>query len=151
MRTIGTLRAIVAVLAVSACATGDIDLPPEVSLADLRPGQVGLFEQRVGVILRIRNPNDAALPIDGYRFALALNGRPFASGFSDQRVTVPRLGEAATEASAVVSTLDLLGQILAAPGRAGFEYTLTGTAFVDAAGGRKPVDFQQSGRFDPQP
>ncbi|MEW5728730.1 MAG: LEA type 2 family protein [Pseudomonadota bacterium] len=132
----------------SSCATGELDLPPEVSLADLRPGQVGLFEQRVGVTLRIRNPNDAALPIDGYRFALELNGQPFASGFSDQRLTVPRLGESTTDATAVVSTLDLLRQVMAAPLRGGFDYRLTGTAFVDAATGRRGVPFEQTGKLD---
>lgn len=142
------LAAFVCIFLLTSCATGELDLPPEVSLADLRPGQVGLFEQRVGVTLRIRNPNDATLPIDGYRFALELNGQPFASGFSGQRLTVPRLGEATTDATAVVSTLDLLRQVMAAPLRGGFDYRLTGTAFVDAAAGRRGVPFEQTGKLD---
>jgi LEA14-like dessication related protein len=142
------LAAVLAVLLVSSCATGDIDLPPEVSLADLRPEQAGLFEQRVRATLRIRNPNDGALPIDGTRFALELNGQPFATGFSDQRLTVPRLSEATIEATAVVSTLDLMRQIIAAPLQGGFAYRLTGTAFVDSAAGRKAVPFEQNGKLN---
>lgn len=132
----------------ASCATGGIDLPPEVSLADMRPVEAGLFEQKVLVTLRIRNPNDGALPIDGYRFAVELNGQPFATGFSDQRVTVARLSEATTQATATVSTLDVLRQVLAAPLRGGFDYRLTGTAFADTGTGRKSVLFQQEGRLD---
>lgn len=148
MRIFRRMAAVLAATMVASCATGNVDLPPEVSLADLRPEQAGLFEQRVTATLRIRNPNDGALPIDGYRFTLELNGQPFASGFSDRKVTVPRLSEATTEAAAVVSTLDLMRQIIAAPVQGGFAYRLTGIAFVDSGAGRKPMPFEQTGRLD---
>lgn len=148
MRVFKALSVVAAIFLLASCAAGDIDLPPEVSLVDLRPDQAGLFEQRVTATLRIRNPNDGALPIDGYRFALELNGQPFATGFSPQRLTVARLSEATTEAAAVVSTLDLMRQVIAAPMRGGFDYKLTGTAFVETGGGRRQMPFEQSGRLD---
>ncbi|MGE5546559.1 MAG: LEA type 2 family protein [Solirubrobacterales bacterium] len=146
MKRFAGLIAAVALPLLSACAVGDLDMPPEVSLTDLRPIDAGLFEQKVALTLRIRNPNPAPLPIDGYRFALELNGQAFARGFSDERITVGRLSDATTEASAVVSTLDVMRQLIAVPGRKGLEYRLTGTAFL--AGSVRQVPFEQAGRLD---
>ena len=133
---------------VSACAGGAIDQPPEVNLVDIRPLDAGLFEQRMGVTLRISNPNDGNLPIDGCRFALELNGQPFAKGTSSQRLTVPRLGEATTEAEAIVTTADMMRQIINVPQNAALSYKLTGTVFVDGAIGPRNWPFEQTGRFD---
>lgn len=133
---------------VSACVGGAIDQPPDVNLVDIRPLDAGLFEQRMGVTLRISNPNDGNLPIDGYRFALELNGQPFAKGNSSQRLTVPRLGDATTEAEAFVTTADVMRQLLNVPQSAALSYKLTGTVFVDGAMGRRNWPFEQTGRFD---
>lgn len=133
---------------VSACAGGAIDQPPDVTLVDIRPLDAGLFEQRMGVTLRISNPNDGNLPIDGYRFALELNGQPFAKGTSSQRLTVPRLGEATTEAEAIVTTADMMRQIINVPHTAALSYKLTGTVFMDGALGQRTWPFEQTGRFD---
>lgn len=137
------ILAILALLLVGACTTA-LDRPPEFSVADIRPIQAGLFEQKVAIVLAIRNPNDAGLAIDGYRFEIELNGQPFARGMSGERLVVGRLSEATTEAIATVSTMDLMRQILAAPTLAGFRYRLTGTAF---ASGRQ-IPFDQVGEMD---
>ncbi len=131
-----------------ACAGGAIDQPPDVSLVDMRPISAGLFEQRMAVTLRIANPNDADLPVDGYRFAVAVNGQPFAKGVSSQNVTVPRLGDATTEAEATIATSDLIRQLMQVPGTGALAYTLSGTVFLDTATGRRNFPFEQAGRFD---
>jgi len=131
-----------------ACAGGAIDQPPDVSLVDVRPISAGLFEQRMAVTLRITNPNDASLPVDGYRFAVELNDQPFAKGASNQSVTVPRLGDATTEAEATIATSDLMRQLVQAPGRGALAYKLTGTVFLDTASGRRSYPFEQTGSFD---
>ncbi len=73
---------------------------PEISLAGLDLLELGLFQQRFGLRLKIQNPNDAELPITGLTFDMELNGQPFAKGASNQAVTVARQGEAVLEVQA---------------------------------------------------
>lgn len=146
---IGLRRAAVAAIlvALSACATGEITEPPEVTLADIRFHDGSLFEQKVGVVLRIRNPNDARLAVDGYRFALELNGKPFAKGMNADGVSVSRLSEATTEAEVTVTTLDIFRQLKLLPKRKGIDYHLTG-ALILAGGEGRTLPFEQSGRVE---
>jgi LEA14-like dessication related protein len=132
------------------CATlghGVKVLPPEVRIADLEMLESTVFEQRFRVTLRVGNPNDFELPLDGVRFALALNEQPFARGFTAHGVTVPRLGEATLTVDASTSTLDLIRQVLNAPGREKLTYALDGTVFLKG-GARREVPFEQAGMLE---
>ncbi len=137
---------ILAALALSGCALGGPETPPDVTLVDFQLRDVALLEQTADVVLRIRNPNDAPLNIDGYRFTLSINGRPLAKGMSGESLTVPRLGEATTRARASISTLDLVQQVTAAQAADGIGYQLSGTLFL-AGGLRREVPFEQTGRL----
>lgn len=127
------MRALIIVLValLAACANlAGLSQKPEVSLAGLKLTQLGLFEQRFSLQLRIQNPNDVDLPIDGLTFEVELNGQPFLKGVSDKAVRVPRFGEAVLEVTAT-STL--------------------GTALKQLRelqkGGRDRVDYRIAGRF----
>ena len=120
--------------------------PPEVRLANIEFVEAGLFEQRFLMTLRVRNPNDFDLPIDGLRFALDINDRPFASGLSNRSVTVPRLGEQTVEVEASTTLLDVVGQFMGLSGRETLNYRMTGTAFLRGAA-RREVPFEQTGSF----
>jgi LEA14-like dessication related protein len=134
-------------VALGGCALLDDYIPPEVSLSDLTFEEGSLFEQRVNLVLRVRNPNDFALPLDGYRFDLALNGLPFARGFGNDSVTVPRFGEELIRAKATVSTLDVLRQMIGLAEAKDFAYDLKGTAFVRGVL-RREAPFQQTGSLN---
>jgi LEA14-like dessication related protein len=135
-----------------ACAmVGDLE-PPMVSLADLRIERMGLFEQDARVTLSLRNPNDQALPIDGAKFNIKLNGESFARGVSNESVSVPRLGEATIEALVSVSTFDVLNQFLNLGNALGASQVLTyemdGTAFYSGLGFmRRSAPFTQTGKL----
>src|SRR3954469_15393241 len=75
----------------------------DVTLADITPTQIGLFEQQYRVDLRVQNPSDNAIAIDGLAYQIEINGKPFARGVSDQGATVPRFGQAVLSATAVSS------------------------------------------------
>jgi LEA14-like dessication related protein len=136
-----------AALAASCALPGDAE-PPIVSLADLRVGRMGLFEQEAFVTLRLRNPNDAAMPIDGAKFNIKLNGEPFARGVSNQSLTVPRLGDATMDATMVISTFDVLNQFLNAGNLQALTYELEGTAFYSGLGFfRRSAPFNQVGKL----
>jgi LEA14-like dessication related protein len=79
---------------------------PEVSLSSLQVDEVKLFAQRFRLLLRVRNPNDRDLAVDGLEFTLDLNGEPLARGLTHDAVTVPRQGEATVT---VFATSDLNG------------------------------------------
>jgi LEA14-like dessication related protein len=84
--------------------------PPRVSITSMTLTDLSLFEQRFAVGLRLQNPNEFPLPITGFDYALALNDEPFATGVSDQSVTVPALGEAEVVVHVTSNLLDTLDQ-----------------------------------------
>jgi LEA14-like dessication related protein len=79
--TLRTLLALLLLLCVAGCAgLGKRPSPPQVALADIRVQEVKLFETVFLVQLRVFNPNDLTLPLEGIEADLELNGRPFARG-----------------------------------------------------------------------
>lgn len=89
------LAAILAVvtLTLNGCAGlfgGD---PLRVSVAGIEPIEGQGLEMRFNIKLRVQNPNESAVDFNGVSLDLELNGKPFASGVSDQSGTVPRFGE----------------------------------------------------------
>ena len=115
---------------------------------DLAPAAfASAFEQRVKVVLRLTNPNNRDLAIEGLRFSLELNEEPFTRGVSDQHVTVPRLGEETVEVIATTSVIDLLRQLQVLTRRQDldFPYRLEGRIFLDDS--LRSLDFERSGRL----
>lgn len=136
-----------AALAASCAMVGEVE-PPLVSLADLKLGRMGIFEQEARITLRLRNPNNEAMPLDGAKFNIKLNGEPFARGVSNESVTIPRLGEATMDATMVVSTFDVLNQFLAMGNLQALTYELDGTAYYSGLGFmRRSAPFSQTGKL----
>lgn len=121
---------------------------PIVGLAGLQVAQVTLFEQRYQLQLRIQNPNDFALPINGLRCTLFINEQEFATGVSAAAVTVPRFGEARLALDVVSDLRHLLQQLRAAGGaQAGtVSYRLKGKVALAGYGYDLPFEYQ--GEFD---
>jgi LEA14-like dessication related protein len=143
------LRGVIAgalLLLVSACAAGGDPVPPQVRLADLRLLESGLFEQRFEIDLRIGNPNDFDLPLDGLTFDLDVNGSDFARGFSDQRVTIPRLGEGTITVVATTTLIDVVRQMKLLAERGDLAYRLGGTAYLNSLA-RRSVPYESEGTF----
>lgn len=121
----------------AACSgLGGLSQKPEISLAGLDLVELGLFEQRFVMKLRIRNPNDVDLPINGMTFDVELNGQAFAKGLSDRAVTVPRMGEALLEVKATSNLGSVLRQLreLQKGGRDRVDYRLFGRISLDGFG-----------------
>jgi LEA14-like dessication related protein len=125
-------------LAVTGCASIDSEAL-RVSLASVSVAEAALLEQRYLLRVRLQNPSDRALKLDGFVYDLMLNGRAFARGVSDQQVVVPRFGEVVIELPAVGSTGAVIRQILEiGGGRSQVDYRLAGRA--NAAGARLRFD-----------
>lgn len=102
------------VLLLSGCAGfGVRSQPPRVTLVDLEPLSVTLFEQKYRIQLRVQNPNPEPLAIRGMHYSLELNGKDFLDGVSGQRVEVPAFADQVIETEGVTSLFGFLRQVQA--------------------------------------
>lgn len=138
--------ALAAPLLLAACGVTGDPVPPLVRLADLRLVESSVFEQRFEIDLRIGNPNDFALPIDGLTFDLEVNGESFVRGFSDQRVTIPRLGDGLVSVAASTTLIEVVRQMLLLSQRGDLTYRLSGLAYLESFA-RRSVPYQSEGTF----
>jgi LEA14-like dessication related protein len=93
------------------CAALSLHEPLSVTIADLKPIDVGVLEQRYALKVRLLNPNDTEIAFDGVVFDLEINDTPFARGVSDQKSVIPRFGEAVIDVQAVSGLQNILRQI----------------------------------------
>jgi LEA14-like dessication related protein len=141
------LVAAIGALVLGACAPGDDIIPPTVRLADLRPLSGGLLEQRFRMDLRVSNPNNFELDIDGLSVDLDINDLPFATGLSNHSVSVPRLGNALVSVEATTGILELARQLFGLAQSGNLTYRLDGIVYLGGIGGGS-VPFEQSGSLD---
>jgi len=134
----------------AACSSMPRDFEaPRVHITDMTAKDVAIFEQRFDVKIRIQNPNNTDVSINGLKFDIVLNEREFANGMSGQRVVVPRFGSEVVDVE-VFSTLgSFLRQIqhLNSGPPQKVRYRLKGAAFVDSPGIFK-APFDESGEID---
>lgn len=148
---IGLTLLAAALLTACASVPRDID-PPKISIVNLTPKDLTLFEQRFDVQLRIQNPNDTDLGINGMRFDIEINDREFANGMSGQKVTVPRLGSEVMNVEVSTGLGNMLKQVqgLNASGSAAVRYRVKGMAFVESPSKFK-LPFDEKGEISLAP
>lgn len=138
------------ILLLGACA-GMVRYPeaPRVSLVSIKPYEMTVFEQRYGLQLRILNPNESAIPVEGLRYTLEINGREFAYGVSRQAVTIPPFGEAVLDVDVVSNLLNVFQQLQATgeSNRDSLSYRLSGTLSLSNSLARLPFDYHGELRY----
>ena len=139
-RVVGVL-----VLSLLSACSGIVNFEkPQVNLAGLEVLDLGLLEQKFVVSLRVTNPNDMALPIDGLKMKLDVNGQPFATGVSNQKVTLPRLGETVVKVNVTTNLSNIWKQIKAIQSKS-LAYTVSGQLFVPLVPGG--ISFNRQGEL----
>ncbi|ATH80918.1 LEA type 2 family protein [Ectopseudomonas hydrolytica] len=138
--------------ALGACASFTERDPLRIDLVGLEPLPGQGLEVRFAVKLRVQNPNDRAVDFNGVALDLEVNGRPLASGVSDQRGSVPRFGETLVSVPVSISAFSAMRQAWGAsgyqPGQ-GLPYVLRGKLAGGLFGSRR---FSDSGTLDwPEP
>mgnify|MGYP000653871636 CR=1 FL=1 len=116
---------------------------PRVSLASLGIQELGLVEQRFDVGLRLRNPNDFALPIAGVEYQVELEGESFASGMTNDRIELPAMGEQVISlgvTTSLISNLQRLRRWQSAPPDS-LPYTVSGRVKLAGVPIRLPFDY----------
>jgi LEA14-like dessication related protein len=111
MRTL--LVGLAAAFFLAACSVIPTDLKtPEVSFVSLRAVEASVFEQRLQVRMKVRNPNSIELPVNGLDVDLELAGEPFAHGVSAREFVVPALGEAEFDMNVTANAMTALLKIV---------------------------------------
>lgn len=146
------IAVLAAALLVAAC-TGLTSLePPEVHVSSLRllAAEPGSLEQQFEVGLRLLNPNNRDIAVDGMDFELEVNGQRLARGLSSESFTLPRLGEQTTALVVTTSVLDLLRQAygLSRQGGEALDYRVRGRLHL-GSGLVRTVPFDHAGRIGP--
>ncbi|ADJ28328.1 LEA type 2 family protein [Nitrosococcus watsonii] len=137
-------------LLLTACATLSSYERPRVYLTDLQFREASMLAQHFLLRLRIDNPNDSALSIDGMEVSLNLNGHPLAQGVSSQSFSVPRFGSTETEMRVTTTFISLVQQILSLQGQRELNYEIAGQLHLTRAlgFGRRVFPFQEKGVLD---
>jgi LEA14-like dessication related protein len=121
---------------------------PSVEIVSIMPKEMRLLEQTFTMELRIQNPTDADLDINGMAFELEINGQPFAKGVSNQSVKVERLSTKVVQVEAytgLTSILRQLSEVRKGSYSSGFTYRLKGSVYAGSPSVRIPFD--ETGEF----
>ena len=138
------LASIVSLAALTAACTG---IPfnakaPKVSVAEVSVKRLGLFEQIFDVGLRVNNPNDFDIAIEGLEFKLEVNGREFATGTAYTHTHVPAFSSAVVHVDTTTDSNKLLQQIKVLPEilKDGAPYRIRGRIKIDRMDDWWPFD-----------
>jgi LEA14-like dessication related protein len=101
-----------ACLVLAGCAGIPRDLQtPEVSFVGLKTVEASLFEQKLTVRMKVRNPNAIELPVNGLDVDMELADEPFARGVSAREFVVPAGGEAEFDMNVTANAANALLKI----------------------------------------
>jgi LEA14-like dessication related protein len=141
-RSLIPIMALITLFLLAGCAhLGKAD-KPRVNIANITPKEVKLFEQVFDLELRVMNPSDKGLAINGLVFDLEVNGQPFASGVSNHRFTIEPFSSYVLQVEAVTTLGNMLRQVIKAQREefSGLTYRLKGSFHSETATFKIPFD-----------
>jgi LEA14-like dessication related protein len=146
------VRTFIPVFLLAGCAhlLGPAD-SPRVNIAGLTPKDMKLFEQIFVMELRVMNPGDKELVINGLAFNVEVNGQAFARGVSNESFRVGPFASHVVQVEAVTTLGSLLRQIVQAQKGefSGFTYHLKG--YFNSGPSASRIPFDETGEFKPSP
>ena len=147
-RRLKSILSIVVLLVLSACASLiDQEQRVKISINDMVPLDATLMEQRYLIKLRVQNRSGDPLVIDGMSFDLKLNGKAFASGVSNQQISVPAYAESLLEVKVSSTIFGIIRQFQSLEERRGkpFAYELSGS--LSSPGSLFNIPFREIGEI----
>lgn len=140
------LRVLVSIV-IAAFTVGCTGIPfnakaPKVSVAEVSLKRLGIFEQVFDVGLRVNNPNDFDIDIEGLEFKLEVNGREFATGVAHTHTRVPAFSAAVVHVDTTTQSNKLLQQMKTLPDvlKDGVPYRIHGRIKIDRLSDWLPFD-----------
>ena len=119
---------------------------PKLSIVDVEVRKANLLEQQLSVRMRVENPNDRSLPVQGLSYTVYLGGQEFATGVSAASFVVPALGTAEFNMDVTANAAGALFTILSRPRGQGVDYRMQGKVEL-SHGWLRSIPFQQRGTF----
>jgi LEA14-like dessication related protein len=119
---------------------------PRLSVVNIEVRKASFLEQQLRVRVRVENPNDRTLPIQGLSYTLYIGGQAFASGASDASFVVPALGTAEFDMDVTANAAGALFTILAKPPGQSIDYQMKGRVEL-SRGWLRSIPFEQTGSF----
>ncbi|MCU7959569.1 MAG: LEA type 2 family protein [gamma proteobacterium symbiont of Bathyaustriella thionipta] len=135
-------------LLLGGCATMTDYETPRVSVVNIHPIDFQLLEQQFAVTLRIQNPNQAALDIDGMSYELEINGIEMAHGVHSEDISVGGFSEQVIEVRMVGTTFALIRQFQYMQKQQGKPVTYRLSGRISTLGGFNRVPFEYKGEID---
>lgn len=120
---------------------------PKVSLAGLNIKDLNPLSPSFLVRLKVDNPNDLDVNLDGADVALALNGRPVAAGVSRSPLVLKKLGSSEMDVEVTANTMSAIQQFLILQTQSTLDYQVTGNLIWNnwlGALGKLPLKFSGS-------
>lgn len=137
-----------AVLLLAGCASTAGYARPEVSLVGVRLADVSLFETTAVFTVRLINPGQRSLVVDGGVFDFYLNGARVGTGTSTTRLEVPGLQTGTQEVTVYIRNA-AVGRRLKSLFRTGsLDYRLAAQVFVPTALGQRKIATESKGKVD---
>lgn len=99
-------------LSLGACALLPQRDPLAINVVGIEPLPSQELEMRFAIKLRLQNPNETPIDYNGVALDLEVNGRPLASGVSDQQGHIGRYAEDILVIPVSVSAFSVLRQTL---------------------------------------
>jgi LEA14-like dessication related protein len=121
---------------------------PHVDIVNVTPKEMRLLEQTFLLELRIQNPTETDLDINGMSIELEINGQPFARGVSNESLKVGRMSTKIVQVEAYTGLTSILRQLYEVKKgsyASGFKYRLKGSIYTGAPSFRIPFD--ETGEF----
>ncbi len=145
------LPLLVVTLFAGCAGTGRISERPYITLSNINLLNLGVFEQRYRIMIRVQNPNDVVIPIKGMSYQLFINEQNFARGVSNESVIIPEFGEEVVEIVATSDLTSILRQLqeLMSGGINKVSYRMTGK--VKLANRIRRLPFEYKGELDLHP
>lgn len=121
--------------ALNACSTvlQEVLKEPEVSLGEVKLIKVGLINQTFSLRLIVTNPNQIALPIKSFNYAIHLAGDEFASGNTAQPFSIPANGSESIDLTVKLNLLRSSSHLIniVKSGSQSISYQLKGNIGID--------------------
>jgi LEA14-like dessication related protein len=120
---------------------------PKLSIVGIEVQKTDLFEQRLKVRLRVQNPNDRELPVQGITYRMEVAGEDFAQGASAAAFNVPAFGEAEFDMNVTANMAGTLLKVLTRPGGADrdtLDYRMVGKVSL-SKGFLRQIPFEEKG------
>lgn len=103
---------------------------PEVSLVDVVFSDLTLFETTARFKVRVTNPNNFPLTLEGGRHDIYLNNIHLGKGTSDSVVEIPRFGSATDEVLVHISNFSIISRIQSLINSTTLDYRVDSDIFV---------------------